>query len=73
MEASDWMWKRGVSGASLPHVIFSFGRAPEYPPYDAGASVIWAKYPQKGVSRFRSWRMHGTAQIAKSPAMPPPI
>jgi hypothetical protein len=30
--ASDSMMKRGVSGPSLPHVIFSFGTAPEYDP-----------------------------------------
>ena len=30
--ASDSMMNFGVSSASLPHVIFSFGTAPEYDP-----------------------------------------
>jgi hypothetical protein len=30
--ASDSMTNFGVSAASLPHVIFSFGTAPEYEP-----------------------------------------
>ena len=30
--ASDWIMNFGVSTSSLPHVIFSFGIAPEYEP-----------------------------------------
>jgi|GEM_PF-5161033 len=29
MVASDWIMNFGVAGVSLPHVIFSFGTAPE--------------------------------------------
>ena len=32
MVASDSITKRGVVVSSLPHVIFSFGTAPEYEP-----------------------------------------
>ncbi len=30
----------GVSSVSFPQVIFSFGGAPEYPPYEGEASLI---------------------------------
>lgn len=40
MLASDSMMNLGVSMASLPHVIFSFGTAPEYDPYDVVESLI---------------------------------
>lgn len=40
IDASDSILKLGFSGASLPHVIFSLGNAPEYPPYDVVESVI---------------------------------
>ena len=46
--ASDSITKRGVSMPSLPQVIFSFGMAPEYEPYDVVESEIWQKYPQSG-------------------------
>ena len=32
IDASDSMMNLGVSSPSLPHVIFSFGTAPEYDP-----------------------------------------
>ena len=41
--ASELISNFGVDGSSLPHVIFSFAGAPEYPPYDGCASVIWQK------------------------------
>src|SRR6185503_8938219 len=64
----------GVEASSLPHVIFSFGTAPEYEPYDVVESEIWQKYPQTGIPvRCRSWCSIGTTQIGKSPAIPPPI
>jgi len=43
MLASDSMMYFGVSMASLPHVIFSLGTAPEYEPYDVVESLIWQK------------------------------
>ena len=41
--ASLSMMNLGVSMPSLPHVIFSFGTAPEYEPYDVVESLIWQK------------------------------
>jgi hypothetical protein len=41
--ASDSMMNRGVSTLSLPHVIFSFGTAPEYEPKLVVESLIWQK------------------------------
>ena len=38
--ASDSITNRGVLTASLPHVIFSFGIAPEYEPYEVVESEI---------------------------------
>src|SRR5215217_1609775 len=49
MLASDSMMYFGVSTASFPHVIFSFGTAPEYEPYDVVESEIWQKYPHTGM------------------------
>jgi len=43
MDASDSMMCFGVSMPSLPQVIFSFGTAPEYEPYDVVESLIWQK------------------------------
>ena len=48
--ASDSTMKRGVSTSSLPQVIFSFGTAPEYEPYEVVQSEIWQKYAQSGTS-----------------------
>jgi hypothetical protein len=41
--ASDSMTNRGVSTLSFPHVIFSFGTAPEYEPKLVVESLIWQK------------------------------
>jgi hypothetical protein len=41
--ASDSMTNRGVSALSFPHVIFSFGTAPEYEPKLVVESLIWQK------------------------------
>jgi hypothetical protein len=41
--ASDSMTNRGVSTFSFPHVIFSFGTAPEYEPKLVVESLIWQK------------------------------
>jgi hypothetical protein len=46
--ASDSMTNRGVSTFSFPHVIFSFGTAPEYDPKLVVESLIWQKYPHSG-------------------------
>ena len=46
MVASDSMTNIGVSAVSLSQVIFSFGVAPEYKPYDVIESDIWQKYDQ---------------------------
>ena len=43
--ASDSMTNRGVSTFNFPHVIFSFGTAPEYDPKLVVESLIWQKYP----------------------------
>jgi hypothetical protein len=43
MVASDSIMNRGVSGVSLPQLIFSFGGAPLYEPYDVVESEIWQK------------------------------
>ena len=40
MVASLSTMKRGVSTPSFPHVIFSFGTAPLYDPYDVVESLI---------------------------------
>ena len=42
--ASDSITNRGVSTFSFPHVIFSFGTAPEYEPKLVVESLIWQKY-----------------------------
>ena len=47
--ASDSIICMGVPGANLPHVIFSLGGAPEYPPYEVVDSEIWANQPHIGV------------------------
>ena len=73
MEASELIMNLGPVASSLCHVIFSLGTAPEYEPYDVVESEICAKYDQSGISFCRSWMISGTAQMAKSPAMPPPI
>ena len=41
--ASDSMMNFGVSTLSFPHVIFSFGTAPEYDPKLVVESLIWQK------------------------------
>lgn len=41
--ASDSMMYFGVSTLSFPHVIFSFGTAPEYDPKLVVESLIWQK------------------------------
>jgi len=41
--ASDSTINLGVCISSLPQVIFSFGTAPEYDPYDVVESEIWQK------------------------------
>jgi len=41
--ASDTMTNRGVPTFSFPHVIFSFGTAPEYEPKLVVESLIWQK------------------------------
>jgi hypothetical protein len=41
--ASELIMNLGVSSSSLHHVIFSFGTAPEYEPYDVVESLICAK------------------------------
>src|SRR3954452_8259272 len=46
--ASDSITNRGVSTFSFPHVIFSFGTAPEYEPKLVVESLIWQKYPHSG-------------------------
>jgi hypothetical protein len=46
--ASDSITNRGVSTFSFPHVIFSFGTAPEYDPKLVVESLIWQKYPHSG-------------------------
>ena len=43
MVASDSIINRGVVERSLPHVIFSFGTAPEYDPKLVVESLIWQK------------------------------
>ena len=43
MVASDSTIYLGVSISSLPQVIFSFGTAPEYDPYEVVESDIWQK------------------------------
>ena len=43
MDASDSTMNLGVEVCSLPHVIFSFGTAPEYEPYEVVESEIWQK------------------------------
>ena len=43
MLASDSITNRGVDSSSLPHVIFSFGTAPLYEPYEVVLSLIWQK------------------------------
>jgi len=43
MVASDSITNMGVSAVSLSQVIFSFGVAPEYEPYDVVESEIWQK------------------------------
>lgn len=40
MVASDSITYFGVSMSNLPQVIFSFGTAPEYEPYDVVESEI---------------------------------
>src|SRR4029079_13381748 len=72
--ASDSITNRGVSTFSFPHVIFSFGTAPEYEPKLVVESLIWQKYAHSGTGVLTtSWFNIGTTQIGKSPAMPPPI
>src|SRR3954471_25068478 len=73
MVASDSITNMGVDSVSLSQVIFSFGVAPEYEPYDVVESEIWQKYAQGLASCSRSYLIDGTTQIGKSPAMPPPI
>ncbi len=73
MVASDSITNIGVSSVSLSHVIFSFGVAPEYDPYDVVESDIWQKYAHGFTGCCRSYLMDGTTQMGKSPAMPPPI
>ena len=46
--ASDSITNRGVSTLSFPHVIFSFGTAPEYDPKLVVESLIWQKYAHSG-------------------------
>ena len=41
--ASDSITWLGVSTPSFPHVIFSFGTAPEYEPKLVVESMIWQK------------------------------
>jgi hypothetical protein len=41
--ASDSITNRGVPTFSFPHVIFSFGTAPEYEPKLVVESLIWQK------------------------------
>jgi hypothetical protein len=43
MVASDSTINLGVWISSFPQVIFSFGTAPEYEPYDVVESDIWQK------------------------------
>src|SRR6266704_1196921 len=43
IEASDSITWLGVSTPSFPHVIFSFGTAPEYDPKLVVESLIWQK------------------------------
>src|SRR5262245_40375829 len=71
--ASDSMTNIGVSAVSLSQVIFSFGVATEYEPYEVVESEIWQKYAHGFTGCCRSYLMDGTTQIGKSPAMPPPI
>src|SRR5690349_15356170 len=71
--ASDSMTKLGVEISSFPHVIFSFGIAPLYEPYEVVESEIWQKYAHFRMSIPRSCSMSGTTQIGKSPEIPPPI
>ena len=54
-------------------MIFSFGVAPEYEPYEVVESEIWQKYPQGRTGSLRSYLILGTTQIGKSPEIPPPI
>ena len=42
------MTNRGVSTFNFPHVIFSFGTAPEYDPKLVVESLICQKYPHSG-------------------------
>ena len=44
MVASDSITNIGVDSVSLSQVIFSFGVALEYEPYDVVESEIWQKY-----------------------------
>src|SRR6185503_13670372 len=53
--ASDSMTNIGVSAVSLSQVIFSFGVAPEYDPYEVVESEIWQKYAQGLTGRSRSY------------------
>ena len=48
--ASDSTMYEGVVVDNLPQVIFSFGIAPEYEPYDVVESEIWQKYDHNGTS-----------------------
>jgi hypothetical protein len=43
MDASDSITWLGVSTPNFPHVIFSFGTAPEYDPKLVVLSLIWQK------------------------------
>ena len=72
MVASDSIVNVGVSTLNFPQLIFSFGGAPEYPPYDGLDSVIWANHDQRFTSIPTSCLSIGTTQIGKSPDMPPP-
>src|SRR5438045_8494234 len=71
--ASDSITNIGVFAVSLSQVIFSFGVAPEYEPYDVVESLTWQKYAHGFTGFCRSYLIEGTTQIGKSPAMPPPI